>query len=49
MLRFGHDYVDIGEQAYERQFQLRRLASITEAARSLGFTLVERAPEPASA
>ena len=47
MLRFGQDYVDVGEHAYERQFQLRRLASITEAARSLGFTLVERTPEPA--
>ena len=48
MLRFGQDYVDVGEHAYERQFQLRRVASITEAARSLGFTLVERTPEPAS-
>lgn len=48
MLRFGQDYVDVGEQAYERQFQLRRLASITEAARSLGFTLVEQTPEPAA-
>ena len=48
MLRFGQDYVDVGEHAYERQFQLRRLASITEAARSLGFTLVEWTPEPAS-
>jgi hypothetical protein len=47
MLRFGQDYVDVGEQAYERQFPLRRLASITEAARSLGFTLVEQTPEPA--
>jgi len=48
MLRFGQDYVDVGEQAYERHFQLRRLASITEAARSLGFTLVEQTPEPAA-
>jgi hypothetical protein len=48
MLRFGQDYVDVGEQGYERRFQLRRLASITEAARSLGFTLVERTPELAS-
>ena len=48
MLRFGQDYVDVGEQAYDRRFQLRRLASITEAARSLGFTLVERTPEVAS-
>ena len=48
MLRFGHDYVDVGEQAYERQFALRRLAALKEAARSLGFTLVERTPELAS-
>ena len=44
MLRFGHDYVDIGEQAYERRFALRRLASLKEAARSLGFTLVAQTP-----
>ena len=48
MLRFGQDYTDVGEQAYERRFQLRRLASLTEAARSLGFTLVQRTPELAS-
>ena len=48
MLRFGHDYVDVGEQASERQFALRRLAALKEAARSLGFTLVERTPELAS-
>ena len=40
MLRYGHDYVDIGEKAYESQFQLRRLAAITESAKSLGYTLV---------
>ena len=27
MLRYGQDYVDIGEQAYEAQFQHRRPAS----------------------
>lgn len=48
MLRFGQDYADVGEHAYDRRFQLRRLASITEAARSLGFTLVARTPELAS-
>ena len=46
MLRYGHDYVDIGEKAYERQFQTRRLASITETAKSLGYTLV---PQTAAA
>ena len=40
MLRYGHDYVDIGETAYENQFQLRRLAAITQSAKNLGYTLV---------
>jgi len=41
MLRYGHDYVDVGEQAYELRFQTRRLASLQQSAKSLGFTLVE--------
>ena len=40
MLRYGHDYVDIGDKAYDRQFETRRLAALTETARSLGYTLV---------
>jgi transposase len=40
MLRFGHDYVDVGEQAYEHQFQLRTLAALTEKAINLGYRLV---------
>jgi len=43
MLRYGHDYVDIGEKAYEQRFQTRRLAAITQTARSLGYTLVPTA------
>lgn len=38
-LRFGHEYVDAGEAAYEEQFRVRRLRALTETARSLGFTL----------
>ena len=49
MLRFGQDYVDIGEEACECQFEVRRLASLKEAAKSLGFTLVDNAPAPALA
>ena len=45
MLRYGHDYVDIGEKAYDQQFQTRRLAAITQTAKTLGFTLV---PQPAT-
>jgi transposase len=40
MLRYGHDYVDIGEKAYDRHFQIRRLAALTETAKNLGYTLV---------
>lgn len=41
MLRYGQDYVDIGEQAYEQKFKARRIASLKEAARSLGYSLTE--------
>jgi len=41
MLRYGQDYVDIGEKAYEAKFEARRLASLQEAARGLGYTLVQ--------
>jgi hypothetical protein len=41
------DYVDIGDKAYEAQYQLRRLAGLKEAARSLGYTLTQQpVPEP---
>lgn len=40
MLRYGHDYVDIGDKAYDHRFQTRRLAALTETARALGYTLV---------
>lgn len=46
MLRFGQDYTDIGEQAYEQRFADRRIASIKEAAKSLGFSLVENLTTP---
>ena len=41
MLRHGQDYLDVGAQAYEATFASRRLASLKEAARGLGYTLVE--------
>jgi len=41
MLRYGQDYVDIGEKAYEAQFEARRLASLKETAHGLGYTLVQ--------
>lgn len=44
MLHFGHDYVDIGEAAYEAQFRDRRIVGLAEAARSLGYALVQGDP-----
>lgn len=40
MLRYGQDYVDIGEAAYKAQFERQRIAGIAAAARDLGFKLV---------
>lgn len=47
MLRYGQNYIDIGENAYEAKWQTRRLASISETARSLGFDLVKKEAAPA--
>ncbi|HTP30401.1 MAG TPA: IS110 family transposase [Anaeromyxobacteraceae bacterium] len=41
MLRFGQDYVDIGDKTYDFQFQVRRLVGLKEAARALGYTLAK--------
>ena len=42
MLRYGQDYVDIGEAEYESRFLRQRLAGLTVAAESLGYQLVEQ-------
>ena len=44
MLRYGQDYIDIGEACYEDRFRRRRLAGLTDAAKSLGFKLVPQTP-----
>lgn len=41
MLRYGEDYLDIGELAYESRFRRRCLAALGAAAKSLGYGLVE--------
>lgn len=41
MLRYGQDYVDQGEAAYEAKFQAQRLAALEKTARNFGFKLVE--------
>jgi hypothetical protein len=40
MLRYGQDYVDIGEAAYEEQFKTNRLAALKSTAMSLGYRIV---------
>jgi len=40
LLRHGRAYVDVGEAHYEARYRHRRLASLTETARELGFTLI---------
>jgi transposase len=45
MLRYGQDYIDIGERAYEERFQQRRIAALQNAAESLGFQFVPREPD----
>ena len=47
MQRFGVDYLDIGEQAYEARFRRQRLAALGAAAKSLGYELVEQTAPPA--
>lgn len=40
MLRYGHDYIDIGEAQYEARFRERRLASLRHTAKALGFSVI---------
>ena len=44
MLRYGQDYLDIGEKAYEDRYLARRLSALRDSATSLGFTLTEATP-----
>ena len=40
ILRYGHDYIDIGEAQYEARFRERRLASLRHTAKALGFSVI---------
>lgn len=40
MLRYGHEYVDEGAEAYEARFQRQRLSTIRSTAHQLGYDLV---------
>ena len=42
MLRWGHDYVDIGEAAYEARYRSRTLANLAATAKTLGYNLVSQ-------
>jgi len=45
LLRWGHAYVDEGQQAYEARFQAMRLRSLAVSAGQLGMQLIPK-PEP---
>jgi transposase len=49
VMRRGQDYVDAGEQAYDRQFEARPLAGLWETARSLGYSLTQGPAKTTSA
>ncbi len=42
MLRYGQDYVDAGEKAYEQTFEARRLAGLKSAISSMGYDIVPK-------
>jgi transposase len=41
MLRWGQNYVDIGQQAYEQRYEAVRLRSVTSTAAQLGYKLLK--------
>jgi len=46
MLRYGQDYCDVGERAYELQFEKRRFEGLKRSAKSFGFELIPIQTEP---
>jgi len=49
MLRYGQQYVDVGEKAYEEAFAQRRLKALHASAKALGYLVVPAAENPAAA
>jgi transposase len=43
LLRWGQPYVDQGEEAFEKQFQERRINALKSKAKELGYALVQKA------
>ncbi len=48
MLRFGQDYVDEGEAAYEQRHRQRTLAYLKTTAKDLGYQLLPDTAQTAS-
>jgi hypothetical protein len=48
MLKHGTEYVDQGQEYYERRYQGRVLANLTRRARELGYHLVKTPESPAA-
>ena len=48
MLRYGTEYVDVGQAYYDQRYQQRLLAGLERKARDLGYTLIksEDLPQP---
>jgi hypothetical protein len=46
MLKYGGDYVDIGQEQYDNRFKERALRSLARKAKDLGFQIV---PSPEQA
>jgi hypothetical protein len=49
MLKHGTEYVDQGQQYYQRRYESRLLANLTRRAQELGYDLVKRSQSTASA
>ena len=47
-LRWGQEYVDEGEAAYEERYRQRTLANLKTSAKDLGYRLVPNTPSPAT-
>ena len=48
MLRWGQEYFDEGEAAYDERYRQRTIAHLKKGARNLGYRLVPATPSPAS-
>jgi transposase len=46
LLRWGHQYIDDGAEAYERRYQAARINRLAATAANLGYKIVPRAINP---